>query len=239
VELTGIPGGRRVHGHDRAETHAKRAEPGEPDRADGEVLVVGEDLDPDGRLRPVAVPGGHAVVRFLRDGGDIRREELGFLAVDREHEAGTALDPVGLERVQEVERVHRPRVVPIALEGAFEAGSALVHRADAQPVDAEQLVPAPREGIERDGPFREVDGLSIQAAPDAQLGERRVERCVSWIDREHGLSRAREPLGVSFQEGDPRRERERVQRARVHGQRAFHVGLRLLEVFQLHPEHGT
>ena len=172
MKLPARAGRGRVDRHDAPEADAERAEAGEPHRAHGEVGVAREDLDPDGPFDAIAVARLELLERLVGIRGQVRLEQRRLLATDEELQASDALRLVAVEAVEQVERVLGPDVVGIAGEGGLEARPPARDVAEAEQVQSQRGVAAPRAGVETQRFAGELRGLPVETVADAQLRER-------------------------------------------------------------------
>ena len=175
VELSDRPRGGRVDGGHGPEAGAEAGQPGQAHRAHGEVGVIGIDLDPHRPLRLVAVALGQARVGLFGQGRGVGSEQVRLLAVEQDAKVLGARLAVLRERVEEVQRVLDPDVVGVALERGLEVPAAVLDRAEAELVEAEDAQPTPRAGVERHRLLRERDRLRVEAVARAELGQAVVE----------------------------------------------------------------
>ena len=238
VELAGLARRRRVHRQHRPETHTQSAESHQPDGADGEIGVPGEDLHSNRRGWLEAVSLRKPVISLLGQIPHVERKKLRLLCVDDQLKPLRPSLLVLTESIEEIERVLVPNIIWIAVERDLKVAATVFDRTDAKLIHPEQTVAPPRFRVELDSLTGEIDRGVVESIASAQLSERVVEFGVSRIVCEDASTRVFEASPISLEIADGGERSERLKRFRVHTQRPFGFGRRVIVFFQLDVELG-
>ncbi len=176
-----------------------------------------------------------AVVRagLLRQVEQVRRQQVGFVAMEHQRDAVPFDDFVIGKRIEQIEGVLDPDVERIAGEGRLEVLPPALHGADAQLIEPEQPVAAPGALIHLHGPFGEVDGIVVETVAHRELGERVVELGIARVDGQAALDDGREAVCVIGEEVHGRKNRQRVEGVGVDCEREPGLSRRLVVLFGL------
>ena len=232
LELARRPGFRGIHRDHAPEADAERAgHAGQPERSDGEVVVLRKNLDQDRALDGETVARGDGLERLPRDPHRVVTEHRRLVLVHLQDDVVARLDRHELvERVHHLQQVERDHVEGIGLERRLErnARGGLITRSEQVQAEVSERPRAPR--VELQGAARQRHRLLEPVVAGEQRSGHPVDVAVARGDRQHLVSFDLELVEPVFDIGQAREERSRLEARGVDGQRLLEQlpGLRAL-----------
>ena len=212
---------RRIDRHDAAEAGAKRAQQaGQPEVADGEVVVVGEDLDEDWTGRIDAVESRQLRQSLRRQRHHVRPQHRRLGGIETDGQLPRLDRGELVERVEQRQEIERDDVVAVQLERRIERLAGRGFIAGTKQVHAEIRLGTSVRGVRRDRLPREVDRVVEPIAPGEQGGRHPIDLAVCRVDGVDVFELGLEVVGPPVYVGIGRQQAMRRQARRVQFQRA-------------------
>src|SRR5215510_9278687 len=231
VEQLSVARRGRILRDDLAEANPQRAKPRKAERADGEVFVIGENLDGDRGARREFIFRREFGLCLVQQLGGVWDQDVTLLSVSLDDEIAVFRLAVLFHRVEQVERVLCPEVERVALERLLYGGASLFDLAQAQQAHSQGQVRRPLVGRKRQGLIQEGDGFAVAARLGGEMGYRLVKRSVSRVDAERRFDLVIEVALFVLQPEHRRAQAVGFERIEVDLQRLFDQLCRRLEAF--------